>query len=64
MINVLALPSTTGKLSVCIILGQDDVFLSSDQNPHPGVALTPDQAREIARRLIAIAEEVERLENR
>jgi hypothetical protein len=64
MISVFRAPDkTTGKLMplVVVTLGQDDVILTTDTDaPIPAIGLEPAAARELARRINALADEIER----
>jgi hypothetical protein len=63
MISVFRGPDKNGNLLplVIIAIGAEDIFLTADtQTPTSGVGLDPATAREIARRLVAFAEEIER----
>ena len=60
-ITVLIAPDENQNQSVALILGAEDVFLTKEGEPRPGVALTPQLAREIAAVLLKKADEVENL---
>jgi hypothetical protein len=64
MISVFRAPDkNTGKIMplVIVALGAEDVILTIDtETPTPAVGLEPYAAREVARRLIAFADEIER----
>jgi hypothetical protein len=59
MISVLVANDTAGKPSVCIVLGQADVFLTVEGTPTSGVALSPELARQVALRILTVAEEID-----
>jgi hypothetical protein len=52
----------TGKLLpvVFIALGGEDIILTNDTaTPTPAIGLDPETAREVARRLVAFADEID-----
>jgi len=56
---VLVVPNNLGAQSVGLVLGPDDVFLTAEGTPTPGIALSPDVAHEVARSLIEAANEIQ-----
>lgn len=59
MISVFISNDENGNPSVCITIGQDNVFLTKEDEPTPGVALNAATAREIARRLLEGADQLD-----
>jgi hypothetical protein len=59
MISVFRAPDSRGFESRAVVLSQDAIFLTAAGEPMPGVALHPAQAREVARRLWLLAQEIE-----
>ena len=59
MISLFRAPDSRGFEAIAVVLSQDAIFLTAAGEPMPGVALHPAQAREIARRLWLLAQEVE-----
>jgi hypothetical protein len=60
VISVFRAPDSKGRDAVALVLSQDAVFLNVVGEPMTGVALSPIQARKIARRLLWLAQEIER----
>lgn len=59
MINVFRTPDKNGRDTIAVILSQDAMFITTEGDPFPGVALYAPQAREIAYRLLLFAQEIE-----
>jgi hypothetical protein len=59
MINVFRTPDKNGRDSIAVVLSQDAMFITTEGDPFPGVALYAPQAREIAYRLLLFAQEIE-----
>jgi len=62
LICSLPVKGTNGEMCVGIVLAQDAIFLTAEGVPRPGVALTPESARELANRMILIADRIEKSE--
>jgi hypothetical protein len=45
--------------AVCVVLSPDATFLTTEDTLFPGVALPPCGARELAKRLMQFADEIE-----
>jgi hypothetical protein len=58
-ISVFRAPDKQGRASIALLLSQDAMVVLEDGDPYPGVALYPQQAREIAYRLLLFAQEIE-----
>lgn len=59
MVSVLRVKDADGRPSVGIVLGDSDMFTTSEGDPKSGAALDPEAAREVARRLLQYAAEIE-----
>jgi hypothetical protein len=46
--------------SIALVLSQDSIFLTVAGEPIPGISLCPTGARDIALRLLLLAQEIER----
>ena len=58
-ISVFRAPDKEGRDAIALLLSQDAMILLEDGEPYPGVALYAPQAREIAYRLLLLAQEIE-----
>jgi len=58
MIAALIAKDTVGRPCVAVVLGQGDVFLTVEGDPAPGVALQPDSAKQLAYRLLDLAQQL------
>jgi len=59
MIITTIAPAADGRKAVAVILGPGDVFLTAEGNPMSGVALYPATAREVAYRMLYLAQLIE-----
>lgn len=59
MICTIEVKNVDGDLAVGVILSRDAIFLTAQDTPIPGVALTPERARHLANELIQLACKIE-----
>jgi len=59
MVSILIANDETGKPAVCVVLGPENRFRTAEGDVIPGVALTPESARLVARNLLRLADTLE-----
>jgi hypothetical protein len=59
VLSVLLVNNEAGVPSVGVLVGQHNVFLTTEGHPYSGVALAPDAAREVAGRLMRFAAQLD-----